>query len=191
MAICSVPECTNSIHSRGLCNGHYQQNRVGKELAPLRTIRQGEDRKSNPLYDTYRQMLQRCGNPNHKYFSYYGGRGIKVCDRWKGPDGFNHFLADMGPKREGLTLDRHDNDGDYAPENCGWETRTTQQINQRLAENNTSGTKGVHWFKNANAWSVYIDYKGTRKHLGYYKDKADAIKVRMDAELERLLDNIK
>jgi len=190
MATCSVTVCSNEVHSQGLCNGHYQRKRKGRDLeTPLKLIKQGENRVTNPLYTTYRGMIDRCCNPGHKYFSYYGGRGIKVCERWLGLDGFSHFIADMGPKPKGMTLDRKNNDGNYEPANCRWASRTTQQINQRISQVNTSGFRGVHWFKNANLWQVYIDFKGKRKNVGYFKTKEEAIRARVDAELERSFNN--
>ncbi|TGT72937.1 hypothetical protein EN802_13750 [bacterium M00.F.Ca.ET.159.01.1.1] len=91
----------------------------------------------HPLYDTYRHMRNRCGDPGHKDFNLYGGRGIKVCDRWLNGDGvrigFECFVADMAPKPSpSHTLDRHpDNDGNYEPGNCRWATPVEQRHNQR------------------------------------------------------------
>lgn len=74
-------------------------------------------------------MKQRCLNPNHDAYHYYGGRGIKVCERWL--ESFENFYADMGPRPPMLTLERRNNEGDYAPDNCYWATRTEQNSNQR------------------------------------------------------------
>jgi hypothetical protein len=77
-------------------------------------------------------MKLRCGNPNATGFANYGGRGITICDRWAGEDGFANFLADMGERPLGTTLDRYpDNDGNYEPGNCRWVDLAGQKRNQR------------------------------------------------------------
>ncbi len=72
-------------------------------------------------------MKQRCSNARASGYSRYGGRGIKVCDRWV--DDFWTFVSDMGPKPPGYTLDRKDNSGDYEPGNCRWASRKEQSRN--------------------------------------------------------------
>ena len=83
-----------------------------------------------PEYDAWDGMKQRCFNPNHKRYSYYGARGITVCDRWK--NSFENFLADMGSKPTPKhSIDRVNNDGNYCPDNCRWATKTEQENNKR------------------------------------------------------------
>jgi hypothetical protein len=73
-------------------------------------------------------MFARCTNPNHKKYDNYGGRGIKICDRWKE---FTNFLNDLGERPPGTTLDRIDSNGNYEPGNCRWATQEQQVANRR------------------------------------------------------------
>lgn len=84
-----------------------------------------------PEYAIWTAMKQRCSNPKTKWFHNYGGRGIRVCERWK--NSFENFYADMGPRPSPLhTIDRFpDNDGNYEPDNCKWSTRKEQQRHRR------------------------------------------------------------
>ena len=81
-----------------------------------------------PTYETWRSMLGRCLNLNAPSARHYSGRGITVCERWRT---FENFLADMGVRPYGRTLDRIDNDGNYEPGNCRWATPKEQRANQR------------------------------------------------------------
>lgn len=102
---------------------------------------------SSPTYKSWHMMKQRCFNPNYNQYADYGGRGITVCDRWLA---FENFLADMGVRPDGLTLDREDNNGNYEPDNCRWATRKEQQSNNR----------NVHW----------IELNGERKTLSQWAE---------------------
>lgn len=87
-------------------------------------------RKVTPTYVSWQHMIRRTTSPNDKNWNDYGGRGIKVCERWKA---YENFLADMGQKPAGLTLDRIDVDGNYEPANCRWSTRYEQVHNRRCS----------------------------------------------------------
>ncbi len=77
----------------------------------------------------WRDMKQRCYNPRSRKFKNYGGRGISICPRWlESPE---LFIADMGLKPDGLTIDRINNDGNYEPSNCRWATKEQQGNNTR------------------------------------------------------------
>ena len=86
---------------------------------------------TDPLYEIWEAIIQRCTNPNNKKWADYGGRGITVCERWRD---FEAFRADMAPRPEGLTVDRIDVNGNYEPGNCRWATYSEQNSNRRPSE---------------------------------------------------------
>ncbi len=93
---------------------------------------------SDPLAKVWYGMHTRCYDANSAQYKNYGGRGVVVCDRWKRTDdiqksrrAFQNFLADMGPRPDGFTIERRDNDGPYSPDNCLWVPNAVQQLNKR------------------------------------------------------------
>jgi hypothetical protein len=135
-------------------------------------------------YRAWAAMIERCERPAHVYFGYYGGRGIKVCTRWRAS--FSAFLQDMGPKPTPKhTLDRIDPNGNYKPGNCRWATMTEQARNRRQNKNNSSGITGVAWNKQTQQWVAYIRREGRRIHLGYFLDRNAAAAARKQAEAAR------
>jgi hypothetical protein len=80
-------------------------------------------------YITWANMIRRCSDPKVENYKNYGGRGIKVCERWFQ---FKNFLEDMGDKPNGLVLDRKENDGNYEPSNCRWVDYSTSNKNRRI-----------------------------------------------------------
>ena len=126
------------------------------------------------LYTIWKNMKIRCHNQNSSDYWDYGGRGIRVCIRWK--DNFVRFYnwAMANGWEEGLQIDRRDNDGNYHPDNCRFVTSKVNANNRRMRKDNTSGYIGVYFYKGNNKYMAnpYID--GKLKFLGYFNTAEEA-----------------
>lgn len=126
--------------------------------------------KHGPTLQTWRAMLRRCENEKDGSYANYGGRGISVCERWQS---YENFLADMGERPDGLSIDRIDNNGNYEPDNCRWATAKEQARNTRS--------------------NVYYDYKGEQLCASEIAERAGvdphllASRLKNDWPMERAL----
>lgn len=99
-------------------------------------------RKKVPEYSVWIGMHSRCENPRSPVWKNYGGRGISVCSRWHGRQGYDNFMDDMGPRPPGHWIERVDNDGNYEPKNCKWATPKEQGANRRARPANPNSFFG-------------------------------------------------
>ena len=107
--------------------------------------------KATPTKRSFREMHQRCGNPNSDKWKWYGGRGITVCERWAS---FDNFLSDMGERPAGKTLDRVNVNGNYEPGNCCWATPLEQGANKRNNRLLTIGGETMHMAEASRRYGV-------------------------------------
>lgn len=154
---------------------------LSKETA--RNLLQTHGLRYHPLYQVWRNMLARCNNPKASKYSQYGGRGIKVCDRWL--SSIENFIEDVSEGYEkGLELDRINNDGDYEPDNVRWVTHQQNNMNKRSRKNTSSKYKGVSWMPKKGKWRAYITVNGKFHSLGSFLSEEDAAKAYNEAAKE-------
>ena len=132
--------------------------------------------RKHRLYNAWNSMMQRCNNPKNPQYKHYGGRGIRVCDEWLD---VSNFIEDMHPAfKEGLSLDRINNNGNYEPSNCRWATMTVQGRNTRkIRSNNSTGYRGVSWDKEKNKYRVTIKINNKSINVGSFITDIEAAKA--------------
>lgn len=130
---CSLKDCNNPYFGKGYCSKHYA--RLKRNGDPVKLIREYHGMTGTSEHNTWRRMIARCIYPSLERYPRYGGRGIKVCDRWL--DSFTAFYRDMGKKPfHNAQIDRIDNDGNYEPGNCRWVTRSENCLNRSTSKKN-------------------------------------------------------
>lgn len=121
--------------------------------------------EGSSVYNIWAGMKQRCQNPKYHGYANYGGRGISVCDSWQS---FDSFFADMGEPPTGASLGRIDNDGNYCPDNCRWETQKQQSRNKRTS----TRVDGVSVVDLAEKHGISVRRLRDRLKAGWPLDKA-------------------
>lgn len=128
----------------------------------------------------WRGMLARCNNPKGSDFKNYGGRGIKVCSRWRT---FESFFADMGENPPGLSLERKDNNKGYSKKNCCWATLAEQSKNRRIQKNNLYGVSGIYKDRKTGRYQARFFCNNKENYLGTFGSLVEAVAERKRAEV--------
>lgn len=153
---------------------YYRRHKAGE---PLRYNLHGLS--YHPLYQKWEAMMDRCYNPNRNRYARYGGRGIKVCERWHNAANYIADIEALGPRPSAAhTIDRIDNDGHYEPGNVRWLDQTNQNFNQANRRDNTSGHRGVTWDASRQLWSASLGLKGKTLYGGRFETFEGAVKAR-------------
>lgn len=151
------------------------QTEKGRRITAAKTRHGHAVGGPSPEYRSWMQMAQRCANQKNPAFSRYGGRGIRVCDRWAS---FDNFIADMGPRPAGTSIDRIDNDGGYEPGNCRWATTTEQARNQKKTRRLTLGDETLPVSEWAERLGVSAKTLWTRIYAGWSVERVLSSEVR-------------
>ena len=130
------------------------------------------------LRTKWRAMLSRAYNNKNDSYKNYGGRGISVCSEWKNDFKSFYIWAILNGYKDGLSIDRINNDGNYEPSNCRFVTQEIQHRNTRkIMSRNTSGYRGVNFKQDAKKYRAAIRVSKKDIHLGYFLSPLDAAKA--------------
>lgn len=131
LCACGCGAAVSGTWKRGHASGRSDRAKANRRAHGEGSNRSGR----SPTFVAWTNMIQRCTNENRPDFYLYGGRGITVCDRWlKSGGGFAAFLADMGDRPAGASIDRIDNSKGYEPSNCRWATPAEQARNRSTSK---------------------------------------------------------
>lgn len=181
-------DCGNTVYveTSKLTTGHTQScGCLQKERTAEASVTHGQSKSR--IHKEWRGILHRCKNPSASHYENYGGRGITVCEEWKGQNGFINFYnwSMENGYADNLTLDRIDNDKGYSPDNCRWIPHIENCHNRGARKDSTTGYPGVQERVMADGsirYRVSITANYERFNLGHYGTLDEAIAVRKAAE---------
>lgn len=176
--LCSIEGCGRSYEAQGLCSYHYHRARKTGEIG---VVRPNHGMYKTPAYSSWQHMIHRCYGQNYSRFRDYGGRGIKVCARYR--ISFVEFYKDLGERPKDMTLDRRDSNGNYScgkceecirngwVANCRWSTATLQTHNRNMKPR-ANGLRGV--YRQGGGYRVKIAKGNTKLYVGFFSDPDEA-----------------